>query len=65
MRGRRFRVKGCPGPADKNGDYVWVGNSFGGTLGRIDIRTKEVNLVPLPNPERRAAVGPAPRRTAC
>ena len=37
--------------ADKNGDYVWVGNSFGGTLGRIDIRTKEVKLVPLPNPE--------------
>jgi hypothetical protein len=24
--------------ADKDGDYVWVGNSFGGTLGRIDIR---------------------------
>ena len=37
--------------ADKNGDYVWVGNSFGGTLGRIDIKTKEIKLVPLPNPE--------------
>src|SRR6266702_6443321 len=37
--------------ADKDGDYVWVGNSFGGTLGRIDIRTKEIKLVPLPNPE--------------
>jgi len=37
--------------ADKNGDFVWIGNSFGGTLARIDIRTKEVTLVPLPNPE--------------
>src|SRR5262245_5556094 len=37
--------------ADKDGDYVWVGNSFGGTLGRIDIRTKEIKLVPLANPE--------------
>src|SRR5258708_2808683 len=37
--------------ADKNGDFVWIGDSFGGTLGRIDIRTKEVTLVPLPNPE--------------
>ena len=37
--------------ADKNGDFVWVGNSFGGNLARIDIRSKEVKLVPLPNPE--------------
>jgi len=37
--------------ADKNGDFVWIGDSFGGTLARIDIRSKEVTLVPLPNPE--------------
>src|SRR6185295_17182259 len=37
--------------ADKNGDYVYVGNSFGGTLSRINIQTREMHLVPLPNPE--------------
>jgi streptogramin lyase len=37
--------------ADKNGDYVYVGNSFGGTLAKININTKETTLVPLPNPE--------------
>ena len=37
--------------ADKNGDYVYVGNSFGGTLAKINIYTKETTLVPLPNPE--------------
>ena len=37
--------------ADKNGDYVYVGNSFGGTLAKINIHTKEATLVPLPNPE--------------
>ena len=37
--------------ADKNGDYVYVGNSFGGTLAKINIFTKEATLVPLPNPE--------------
>jgi len=37
--------------ADKNGDYVYVGNSFGGTLAKIDIHTKETTLIPLPNPE--------------
>lgn len=37
--------------ADKNGDYVWVGNSFGGNMARINIVTKEVTLVPLPNPD--------------
>ena len=37
--------------ADKNGDYVYVGNSFGGTLAKINIHTKETTLVPLPNPE--------------
>jgi streptogramin lyase len=37
--------------ADKNGDFVWVGNSFGGTLAKINIHSKETTLVPLPNPE--------------
>jgi len=37
--------------ADKNGDYVWVGNSFGGTMAKINIHTKETTLIPLPDPE--------------
>jgi hypothetical protein len=37
--------------ADKNGNYVWIGNSFGGNLARVEINTKAVTLVPLPNPE--------------
>ena len=37
--------------ADKNGDYVYTGNSFGGTLAKINIHTRETTLVPLPNPE--------------
>jgi DNA-binding beta-propeller fold protein YncE len=37
--------------ADKNGDFVWIGNSFGGTMGKININTNEITLVPLPNPE--------------
>ena len=37
--------------ADKNGEHVWIGNSFGGNLARVNIHTKEVTLVPLPNPE--------------
>ena len=37
--------------ADKNDDFVWVGNSFGGTLAKINIHTKETTLVSLPNPE--------------
>lgn len=38
---------------DKNpgGQYVYVGNSFGGNLARIDIKTNKVDLIPLPNPE--------------
>lgn len=37
--------------ADKNGDFVWIGNSFGGTLAKVNINTNEITLVPLPNPE--------------
>jgi virginiamycin B lyase len=36
---------------DKDGDYVWVGDSFGGTLAKININTSEVTMVPLPNPQ--------------
>jgi len=37
--------------ADKTGDFVYTGNSFGGTLAKINIQSKETTLVPLPNPE--------------
>jgi len=37
--------------ADKNGDFVYTGNSFGGNLARININTKETTLIPLPNPD--------------
>ena len=37
--------------ADKNGDFVWIGNSFGGNLAKIDIHTMKAELVPLPRPE--------------
>ena len=36
---------------DKNGDVLWVGNSWGGNLARIDTKTGETSYVPLPNPE--------------
>ena len=38
---------------DKNpdGEFVYVGNSFGGNLARINIKTNKVDLIPLPNPE--------------
>jgi streptogramin lyase len=34
---------------DKNADVLWVGNSWGGSLARIDTRTLETTLVPLPD----------------
>jgi len=37
--------------ADKNGDFVYTGNSFGGTIAKINIHTKETTMIPLPNPE--------------
>jgi streptogramin lyase len=37
--------------ADKTGDFVYTGNSFGGTLAKINIHTKDTVLVPLPDPE--------------
>jgi streptogramin lyase len=33
---------------DKNGDVLWVGNSWGANLARIDTRTHETTYVPLP-----------------
>jgi streptogramin lyase len=33
---------------DKNGDVLWVGNSWGGNLARIDTHSKELTFVPLP-----------------
>jgi virginiamycin B lyase len=35
--------------ADKNADVLWVGNSWGHNLARIDTRTGDVSFVPLPN----------------
>ena len=34
--------------ADKNADVVWTGNSWSGTLARIDTKTKQVSYVPTP-----------------
>jgi streptogramin lyase len=35
--------------ADKHGDVIWVGNSHGGSLTRIDTKTLQTTIVPLPN----------------
>jgi streptogramin lyase len=35
--------------ADKNGDTVWVGDSWGGNYARINIDTMELAYVPLPD----------------
>ena len=35
---------------DKAGDVLWVGDSWGGNLARIDTRTMETSYVFLPNP---------------
>jgi streptogramin lyase len=34
--------------ADKNGDFVWVGNSFSGSLAKVDIHTMKAEIIPLP-----------------
>jgi streptogramin lyase len=36
--------------ADKNGDTVWVGDSFGGNLARFNIHTLKHQYIDLPNP---------------
>jgi streptogramin lyase/mono/diheme cytochrome c family protein len=35
---------------DKNADVLWVGNSWGASLTRINTKTSEATIVPLPNP---------------
>jgi streptogramin lyase len=35
---------------DKNADVLWVGDSWGGNLARINTKTLETTLVPLPDP---------------
>jgi streptogramin lyase len=35
---------------DKNGDVLWVGDSWGGNLAKIDIHTMQTTFVPLPGP---------------
>ena len=53
----RFQRSRCPGTRaraawarDKNGDVLWVGNSWGGNLAKIDIHSHETSFVPLPGP---------------
>jgi streptogramin lyase len=35
---------------DKNADVLWVGNSWGASLTRINTKTSEATIVPLPSP---------------
>jgi streptogramin lyase len=35
---------------DKNADTLWVGNSWGSSLARIDTKTLQTTIVPLPDP---------------
>ncbi len=35
---------------DKNADVLWVGNSWGSSLARIDTKTRETTIVPMPDP---------------
>jgi streptogramin lyase len=35
---------------DKEADVLWVGNSWGGTLAKINTRTMDTSFVPLPGP---------------
>ena len=37
--------------SDKNGNSVWVGDSWGGNFARIDTDTMEQTYVPLPDPQ--------------
>src|SRR5438094_2292089 len=39
---------------DKNADVLWVGNSWGASLARIDTRTSEVKIIPMPDPTMQA-----------
>jgi len=35
---------------DKNADILWVGNSWGSSLDRIDTHTRQYTMVPMPDP---------------
>jgi virginiamycin B lyase len=35
---------------DKNADVLWVGNSWGSTLARIDTKTLQTTIIPFPDP---------------
>ena len=35
---------------DKNADVLWVGNSWGSTLARIDTKTMQTTIIPFPDP---------------
>ncbi|HMH17271.1 MAG TPA: carboxypeptidase regulatory-like domain-containing protein [Burkholderiales bacterium] len=37
---------------DKNADVLWVGNSWGANLARVDTRTRETTYVPLPGAQQ-------------
>ena len=37
---------------DKNADVLWIGNSWGANLARIDTRTHETTYVPLPGEQQ-------------
>jgi len=37
---------------DKNADVLWVGNSWGANLARIDTKTQELSFVPLPGAQQ-------------
>ena len=39
---------------DKNGDVLWVGNSWGASLTRINTKTKETSIIQLPSPAHQA-----------
>jgi streptogramin lyase len=36
---------------DKNGDTLWIGNSWGGSLTKIDVKTGEMAMVPMADPK--------------
>ena len=39
---------------DKNADLLWVGNSWSASFARIDTRTLQTTIVPLPDPTMQA-----------
>ncbi|MFL6571799.1 MAG: carboxypeptidase regulatory-like domain-containing protein [Burkholderiales bacterium] len=39
---------------DKNADLLWVGNSYGSSWAKIDTKTLETTIVPLPDPAMQA-----------